>query len=223
MLRTLALATCVLASVEGFHPVALAQTQAQKPPVDENAKKKAMSVEDFLVDQSILEGEIGIKGSVACLSATMCSLYGGNMLASVVFNPEHLAREDRRRLLSCNPFSEPCVVSITGSGGSDFLHPFVASAIQWEPTDDELAARDPSLPKCDSVPIADIKAVAESSPFFKLASLTIIDLSISVATDPDGHEHCVAHIKTNAGAKEMRFYLKRERTGQLMIQGKWLF
>lgn len=96
----------------------------------------AMSVEDYTLDKKSLTGQtVSVTGSPACLSGELCYLYSTddgriNAMVSVVFDPSALPREDRKKLLSCNPFSNPCDATITITG-STALFGAKAKSIAW--------------------------------------------------------------------------------------------
>jgi hypothetical protein len=93
----------------------------------------AMSVEDFTVDKKTLVGKtVAITGSPACIAAELCYLYSTDQFTvSVAFDPSKLPREDRKELLGCNPFSNRCDITITGTISNGFV-PMKPSSITWQ-------------------------------------------------------------------------------------------
>jgi hypothetical protein len=90
-----------------------------------------MSAEDFTIDAPKLRGKtVSVQGSAACLNA-MCFLYGQQITTSVGFDPKDLSRDDRKRLLSCNPVMSPCIATITGSVDGNPMMPVSAKSISF--------------------------------------------------------------------------------------------
>lgn len=185
---------------------------------------KSISVEDYLVDKASIRGKITVRGSVACLNGSMCYLYGNNIMTSMTFDPTRLSRNDRLRLLSCNPMIVSCIVSITGSNKpGDSLVSLSADSIAWEPSEEDVAASDPSRPSCAAVGISEVKHMVEDSPLVKMFRLNVEDIHVSTSPDKDGHIHCVATVITSGGEKKLRYYVMREEgTNKFYVTGTWV-
>ncbi len=182
-----------------------------------------MSVEDFVLDKDELGGRlVAVTGSAWCMGVELCSLASEKSLATtVMFNPRSLPRDVRKRLLECNPFTDPCVATVSGRATADIMTGIIATSLSFAPTDEELAATDASLPTCDTASTDDIKGIAEGSTIARLANLQIMNVKIDAVRDDQGHLHCTADIFTNAGAKSLKYYFKREGS-DIMIIGSWL-
>ena len=204
---------------------AFAQNETLTGPMTTNksaGKPVTMNVDDFVVDRNTLVGKVvAVTGSASCINGDFCSLSSPDSpMTNVVFSASKLNREDRKRLLSCNPFSDPCIATVTGKATSEMMASIKADAITFAPTDEDRAAADPSLPPCNKVDPADIKGLAADSPLAKMLHLEITGVTIESWSDTQGHMHCTAQIISNAGEKTLRYYLKREGD-QTMILGAW--
>jgi hypothetical protein len=192
-----------------------------------NASNKAapiaMSVEDFVVDKDTIHGRVSVKGSVACIGGGLCYLYGDNISTTINFDASKLPREDRKKFLSCSPFTSPCIITITGRTSSGFMASLTADTVAWEPTEEDLAAADSTVPACDTVDNDDLKSMAESSALAQMIHLKVIDIKVITSLDKNGHKHCVAEMTTSAGDKKMNYFLQHNGDGSgYSINGKWI-
>lgn len=184
---------------------------------------QSMSVEDLLVDKNDLKGRtVAVTGSAYCMSADWCSLASPQSpMSSVMFKVSALKRDDRKRLLACNPFNAPCKAVVTGVVTPDQISPLVASDIAFAPTDEELAVDDTSLPTCDTVSETEIKSIVTNSPLARMMRLEVLRVRLDAQQDEQGHMRCMAHVTTNGGEKSFKYHLKRE-SDQVMIVGSWV-
>ena len=155
------------------------------------------------------------------MSADWCSLASPQSpMSSVMFKASSLKRDDRKRLLACNPFNAPCKAVVTGVVTPDQMSPLVASDIAFAPTDEELAADDASLPTCDKVDETEIKEIVTGSPLVRMMRLEVSRVRLDAQQDEQGHMHCTVYVITNGGEKSFKYHLKREGD-QIMIVGSW--
>jgi hypothetical protein len=180
-----------------------------------------MSIEDYLLDKERLGGlMVAITGSASCMGPEMCELTGSTVTTSMMFDSSALPRDDRKRLLGCNMFVNPCPVVLHGRGAPVSYQPMRATSIEWAPTPEEIAAADKTLPPCTQVDKDDIQALAEQSPVGRMSSLKVLSVSTSSTTSPAGLITCSATLVTSAGEKKMKYYLSRGPEG-LLIRGNW--
>ena len=100
------------------------------------AAPPSMGVKDFLTDQADYVGKsVTVTGIAACLSGSICMLYAdvSAPMQAVTFAPDKLSREDRRRLLDCQPFVNQCAVAVTGLVRNTPLEALAASSMTWTP------------------------------------------------------------------------------------------
>jgi hypothetical protein len=202
---------CALAGVLACAAGAEAQPRTKDAASGAGSDVSPMSVEDYLVDKSSIKGVVAVKGSVGCMGADTCFLYGANVMSSATFNTLRLPREDRKRLLSCDVWTDPCIVTIVGQNHpTEIMAAIDANRIIWQPNEEDIAAADPTLPPCSAVSADDIRGLVEASPLAGLTHITIAGVKIDTVTDREGHVHCTAEVVTNAGEKKFRFHLKHQ-------------
>lgn len=183
---------------------------------------KAMSVEDFLLDVSTLKGSVAVKGSTSCLQGTLCYLHGSNFMTMLNFDASNLPREDRRRLMSCQPLVEPCNVVVYGiARPKDSLSKFSAYTIEFELSPEEAAATDLNLPRCDTIEKSEVVELIEHSKLAKTLSLKIFETRLEITKDDRNRVFCSASLITSGGEKRISYYLKRIQTGGFYIAGRW--
>src|SRR6185312_7397204 len=165
------------------------------------SKPMAMNLDDFVVDKKALVGKfVAVTGSAYCLGGEICYLSSPNSpMTNIMLSVIDLSRDDRKRLLPCNPFSNPCVVTVTGRATAEMMASIKAEMISFAPNEEDRAASDPSLPPCDKIDSAYVRSLAADSALAKMLHLKIIDMKIEGKSDPEGNTHCVAHILSNAG------------------------
>ena len=207
-------------SVVSAHSETTKRTVTADKPI---SKPLAMDVEDFVLDKTKLIGKtVAVTGSAHCLDGDICYISSSaSLMTTVYFNASKLNREDRKRLISCNPYTSPCAVTVTGKVTADLMSQIKSETIVFSPSDEEQAAFDLSLPPCDKVSLSDIKSIVEDSVLAKFLHLKTISAKIESTIDEQGHMHCVARIMSNAGEKIFKYYLKREEK-QIMILGSWV-
>jgi hypothetical protein len=83
-----------------------------------------MQVDDYLADADHYQGKhITLVGSPMCVTAKICMLYKSDLKsnAAVSFDPSRLSLDDKKYLLSCDPYTNPCLVRIDGMAGDGSL------------------------------------------------------------------------------------------------------
>ena len=167
---------------------------------------KAISVEDFLVDKP--KGDVAVQGLATCLTADYCSLSGDNVMQAVAFNTGQLSHDDRKRLLGCNAFLKNCPATVTiDVEGEGLATTYKAVSIWWAPTEEDIAANDPTLPACDTVSEGDLKEMAEGSGLGALFHLHVSNVTIQTTVPADGHPRCVAKMDASSGEKTFHYHL----------------
>jgi hypothetical protein len=203
----------------------LAQDKAApSPPVPSKLASAGpvMAVDDFVARKRILVGKlVAVTGSAYCDDRGLCHLSSSETpMINVSFATSRLDQDDREHLRQCDPFSNPCEVTISGEVTARSSSLLNADAIAFAPTDEDLAAADPSLPPCNQVSSVDIQELAESSPVARILDFKAIGSKIEAKTDAKGHMHCVAHVLSKAGEKILTYHLKRIGD-QILIVGTW--
>jgi hypothetical protein len=101
------------------------------------AEQNTMDVQAYALDQYKLVGtNVSVTGTPACLELEKCFLYAGSgstlkPMVSVIFNASSLSKEDRRRLLHADPFSNPETATITFLAPSGMLTASMVTSISW--------------------------------------------------------------------------------------------
>lgn len=108
---------------------------SENPPSNAPPPPEAVSVRDFILDANELAGKrVSVRGSIGCLTMQACFLYPEEevSLQGASFNAEKLARQDRARILGCQPFAQPCVAVVTGIAHLQLGNPSIeAQSIAW--------------------------------------------------------------------------------------------
>ena len=88
-------------------------------PAAHASNTEPMALKDFLTDQAALKGRSVTVVGVPLCAGSLCFLYEdmSNPMQSLAFDPAHVDRDSRRRLLDCNPYTNPCHIEITGRAG----------------------------------------------------------------------------------------------------------
>ena len=188
------------------------------------ADATSMSVADFVLDRASLKGRmVKVEGSASCLGADFCSVADPDqIMTSVMFEPAAISRADRKRLLSCNPITAPCRVTVTGRVQDNQMTPLAATAIVFAPTPEEVAAADPTIPSCDKATESDVVGMIEEVPLYKTLKASVSSAKIHSTVDERGMRHCKALVTMGNGYQmDIPYYLTR-RDGNLVIIGNLL-
>jgi hypothetical protein len=173
-----------------------------------------LSVEDFLLDQQTLHGTVAVKGNATCMGATICSLVGKSIANSVLFDPAKLPRDDRKRLLTCTIGDVSCTATVAGAVGHQ-LGGFglVAEKMEWQPTPEDLAAADPSLPSCDKVDPDYLTKMVDNAPIMQMVHTTVTAVQIIIHSDKAAHKHCTFVFMANGVQGKMSYYVVHQGNG----------